>query len=158
MFHRIATDPVLIEQYTPKILSAPASHIQSDEVMDGPWVVVLENFVSPEECETMIQLGAVQGYEQSKDVGERKFDGTYDDYANEDRTSTNAWCTDDCYNDEVAIRLHQRMENLTHIPEINYEYFQLLRYHVGQFYGACVQVAVICCCVLLLLCMCRRER
>jgi prolyl 4-hydroxylase len=57
-----------------------------------------------------------------------------DDYF-DSRTSSNAWCTGDCYADEIVTRVHKRLESLTHIPEANYEYLQLLRYYEGQFYS-----------------------
>jgi prolyl 4-hydroxylase len=59
MFTRILTDPALA-MYSPKALSQP--NIDSNEGADNvPWVVQLDNFLSPEECDTFIQLATAQG-------------------------------------------------------------------------------------------------
>jgi prolyl 4-hydroxylase len=129
MFERITSAPYYVEKYSPKILSGPK------EEKPGPWVVVLENFATPEDCERMIQLGADRGYEQSQDVGEKKFDGTYDGKISKGRTSSNTWCLDECWTDDASARIHDVMENITGIPRENYEYLQLLQYQVGQFYN-----------------------
>jgi prolyl 4-hydroxylase len=126
------------QQFEPKVLSRP-SYLAGDteETADyqiGPWVVVLENVLSQEEAERMIELGAVEGYERSSDVGKVNFDGTVESYVNEGRTSTNAWCQNDCYYDETAQRVIERVTNITNIPEENSEYLQLLKYEVGEFY------------------------
>lgn len=73
---------------------------------------------------------------QSRSVGEKKEDGTYDKAINEGRTSTNAWCQHACYEDADAQRVIHRLSNLTGIPEPNSEYLQLLRYEKDQFYQA----------------------
>ena len=126
MFERITTDSDMITNYHPTILSNPDTF--------GPWIVVLENVVTPEESQTLIDLGAVIGYELSKDVGKRLFDGTFEASQSERRTSTNAWCYKKCYDHPVTKRVLERIENLTGIPEMNSEYLQLLKYEEGQFY------------------------
>jgi hypothetical protein len=81
MFERITTDPDF-QKYTPQILSQPPK---------GPWVVVLDNVISAEECQRLIDLGGEVGYEVSMDTGKKqKFDGTFEGYTNQKRTSTNA--------------------------------------------------------------------
>lgn len=144
MFERIMTADELA-QFSPKALMRPnppataadAAAVEgtAEESLEGPWIVVLENFLSPEECETMIRLGGEKGYERSQDVGAKKFDGTYDSTVSKDRTSSNAWCTEECYSDPVMERIHERLELLTGIPRINYEYLQLLQYEETQHYG-----------------------
>ena len=64
MFERIVTDPQFAK-YEPKVLSRPTNAT----VDDAPWFLVLENVVSPEECETLIALGAARGYKPSSEVG-----------------------------------------------------------------------------------------
>jgi prolyl 4-hydroxylase len=81
MFERITTDPIYQEKHTPQILSQPPK---------GPWVVVLDNVVSAEECQKLIELGGEVGYEVSRDSGKKKFDGSYEAFENTRRTSTNA--------------------------------------------------------------------
>lgn len=43
------------------------------------------------------------------------------------RTSSNAWCQNDCYKDPIAQAVMDRIVNLTGIPEVNSEYLQLLK-------------------------------
>jgi prolyl 4-hydroxylase len=117
----------------PRILSMPdpPAHV---EIPSGPWVVTLEKFLTDEECDTLIELGAVQGYKISQDVGKKKFDGTYEGSINSGRTSTNAWCTNECFNHTTTQRVLEKIANVTNVPDENSEYLQLLRYEVGQFY------------------------
>lgn len=137
IFERILADPTM-NQFEPKVLSRP-SYAAGDAAENatyilGPWMLQFENMVDEMEAERMIELGGIRGYERSTDVGARREDGTYDASVSSGRTSTNAWCVDDCYNDPVAHMITQRMENITHIPEANSENLQLLRYEHGQFY------------------------
>ena len=67
-------------------------------------------------------------------MGERQADGTYSKNINNGRTSTNAWCVEECYEDPIAKDLMARIENVTGIPETNSENLQLLRYENTQFY------------------------
>jgi prolyl 4-hydroxylase len=131
MFERITTDPDL-QQYSPKILSQPGIPIGKYD--DGPWVITLDNVVADAECDRLIESGGIRGYEQSYDVGKKKYDGTFDKLLNNRRTSKNAWCIEDCFEDETTQRVLQRIENITNIPDTNSEYLQLLKYEVGEFY------------------------
>jgi prolyl 4-hydroxylase len=101
-----------------------------------PWVITFDNFLTPEECDDMVQLGYKAGFKLSEDVGEEKVDGTVDSKKSSGRTSENAWCSSrsGCRDDDVAQRLHNRMSQVMRIPPENSEDLQLLRYEVGQFY------------------------
>jgi prolyl 4-hydroxylase len=99
-----------------------------------PWVVVPDKFLSDEERNRLIQLDHSQGYERSMDVGELNADGSNEDDVNEGRTSTNAWCQDDCYEDPIAQRVMGRISNVSNTPETDSEYLKLLKYEVGQHY------------------------
>jgi prolyl 4-hydroxylase len=124
MFLRILQDPQLAVYHPRAVLQPP----------DGPWIVVLDNFLSDDECHTLIQLGHEQGYERSTNVGAKKYDGTYEAAKQSSRTSHNAWCVNECWQDDVTQRIHDRLELLTGVDRINYEYLQLLKYEVGEFY------------------------
>jgi len=125
MFESIVSDERYKERLT--VFSQPPS---------GPWIVTLDDFLTPEECQRLIDLGSQRGYERSKDVGKEKFDGTYDSVESKSRTSSNAWCVDECDKDDTTRRVMSRIQNVTGIPEENYEYLQLLQYHETQFYGS----------------------
>lgn len=143
LFTRLTTDDYYIHTYQATIHSMPNpppvipvsdDTDASPPIKEGPWVVTLENFLTDEECDRLIELGGNLGYEISKDVGAKKFDGTFDGFVNQGRTSTNAWCTTDCFTDPLTQGVLRRIENITGVPDVNSEYLQLLRYEVGQFY------------------------
>lgn len=96
---------------------------------------MLENFLTDEECDVLIRLGGDRGYEQSLDVGEEQHDGTFGSKQSEERTSSNAWCIEECWEHNVTQVVHDKLEYLTGIDRKNYEYLQLLRYEERQFYG-----------------------
>lgn len=73
-------------------------------------------------------------YARSEDVGAIRPDGTTEGVKSSGRTSTNAWCQHECYEDAHAQAVMERLSNLTGINETNSEYLQLLRYDVGQKY------------------------
>jgi len=100
----------------------------------GPWVVTLENFLSDEECDILIKYGHELGFLRSKDIGELKFDGSFTSSENNGRTSTNAWCDDNCMSNPLVAQVMSRMGQLTKTPVLNQESLQLLKYEVGQFY------------------------
>ena len=100
-----------------------------------PWVITLDNFLTPEECDAMIQLGYQYEYQVSKDVGGQKFDGSHEGVLSERRTSENAWCSRfaGCRNETIPTRIHQRMADVLGVPPENSEDMQVLKYEVGQF-------------------------
>lgn len=136
-FVNITTLPEF-QKYKPVVHSRPdyvgGDNAETSNYKIGPWVVTLENFVTDEEADRLIDLGAARGYERSSDVGKMRFDGTYDSNVNEGRTSTNAWCEGECYNDTLAQQVMRRIDEITNIPHNNSEHLQLLRYKVGQHY------------------------
>jgi prolyl 4-hydroxylase len=95
MFERIITDPKYAK-YTPTVLSGPARHLNNNLTQGGPWVLVLDDFLTRAECERLIDLGATQGYERSKDVGDKQFDGTYSASMPVTRTRWWATCMREC--------------------------------------------------------------
>jgi prolyl 4-hydroxylase len=99
-----------------------------------PWVITLENFLTHEECDALIQHGYEEGYKRSEDVGKVKFDGTVGSKQSQGRTSENAWCSSrkGCREEPVPSMIHERIANILRIPPENCEDFQILRYEVGQ--------------------------
>jgi prolyl 4-hydroxylase len=76
----------------------------------------------------------MMGYQRSTAVGKLNYDGTHKKMTTATRTSTNAWCKDECESDPVARDVMERLSNLTGIPVNNSEALQLLKYEEGQFY------------------------
>ena len=103
---------------------------------EAPWVITFDNFVTDEECDHLIQLGYKNGYKRSMDVGTKTADGSFSSKESSTRTSENAWCSDksDCRNDNISYRVRERIANVTQIPSVNFEDFQMLKYEEGQFY------------------------
>lgn len=99
-----------------------------------PWIITFDDFLTPSECDRLIELGGNKGYERSTNVGKMKFDGTFESDVSTTRTSHNAWCVDECYDDPISQQVVHRIANVTGISERNQENMQMLRYDVGQFY------------------------
>ena len=131
------------KRFDPKALSRPikkrdGTPVEStEESEDGPWVVLLDNFVSEAEAgrcrasrapiseafpsnnclsleDRMVELGKQQGYERSADVGKEKPDGTHESLVSESRTSHNTWCQEKtCYEDKMIVPVVERIANVT---------------------------------------------
>ena len=126
MFQRLTSEPFLSD-YSVEVLSSP-------EKSGGPWVITMDNVITDQETERLIQLGAEEGYRRSTDVGQEQPDGSYNMNINEGRTSENAWCIGTCLADSTGQNVTQRLSTLTGIPGEHSEYLQLLRYQQGQYY------------------------
>ena len=138
LFENIVQNEAFAE-FGPVVLSrpslAPGDTIENATyTIDGPWLIMFDNFANEQETNRLIELGGKEGYERSSDVGKQKADGTFENNVNAGRTSTNAWCKGDCSEDSLAKSVMERMAMVTGVPSDNSEYLQLLRYENGQFY------------------------
>jgi prolyl 4-hydroxylase len=134
MFLRILSDH---QQYQPKILAMPnptEEQIKEEGIVDGPWVIELDQLLTDHECGRLIELGKKSGYQPSTGLGKPRLDGFYDNISISGRTSANTWCVDDCMNNEVPKKVEAKIASVLGIPTPNSEYLQLLQYDVGQFY------------------------
>ena len=130
------------QRYNPQALSRPKLKLDgtvapsgSISEKDGPWVVLLENFVSSEEADRLVELGKQQGYERSAGVGKPKHDGTHDATVDYSRTSHNTWCKEpSCYEDPLVSPVVARIANITRTKNENAEYLQMLQYEPDQYY------------------------
>lgn len=61
MFERLTSEPYLTK-HSVEILSSP-------NTTGGPWVITMDDVISEEEAKRLIELGSVEGYERSTDVG-----------------------------------------------------------------------------------------
>ena len=108
MFTRMVTQTHLQHNYTIAILSQPTPPTtttgmkeeeedgSNDNAIDksqegGPWVVLLDGFLTDEECDTLIALGTERGYKRSA-VGSLQRDGSIKSDISEGRSSSNT-CT-----------------------------------------------------------------
>lgn len=134
MFERIVGESEEGEVIAPK--SKIKIHSRPDH--DGPWVVTIDDFLTPNECFHLILRGHSIGYERS--TLEEEKDYTEEEIARERdgddpyRTSTNAWCENECHEDPVTQKIIEKMTNATGIPDSHAEHLQLLRYEKGQYY------------------------
>ena len=107
----------------------------------GPWIITIDNFISPAEAQHLIDWGKQLGYERSQGVAqdldheELDRDGALSSVGvvSADRTSTNTWCEEGCHDDPVVVNVKNRLENLTGIPMDNAELIQLLQCTYGHF-------------------------
>lgn len=100
----------------------------------GPWVVVLDDFLSEAEAQALIDQGHAVGYERSTSAAQGNDAGLYENKVTASRTSTNAWCGAECKADPDVSQALARLHSLLDIPMGNSEDLQLLRYEPGQFY------------------------
>ena len=106
-----------------------------DEFTPLPWMLLIDGFLSDEECDQLISFGNTSGYERSGEYsGDFDIDGSPTFIESDSRTSENTFCDSECANDSVVQGVLKRMESITGIPRKNYESLQLVRYEVGQYY------------------------
>jgi prolyl 4-hydroxylase len=127
------------KKYNPKAVSRPKWKKDGTQApgvnKDGPWIVLLEGFVSDEEADRLVYIGKEQGYERSADVGKEKPDGSHESSVSESRTSHNTWCQEpSCYEDPLVAPIIERIANVTGTKVENSEYLQMLQYEPGQYY------------------------
>lgn len=108
----------IVDQYQPTILS------------QDPWVLLIDDFLTADECQSLIDWGTTIGYVRS---GETNRNGTMG-MQSDQRTSTTAWCQNDCYHDPKIQGISAKLEQLTGIPESHAEFLQFLHYDTGQYY------------------------
>jgi len=126
MFQQIADGKW--DRYRPNILLRPGERGNED----FPWIVTLDEFLTPEECDVLIAHGREAQFERS--TASATLDDAGSDLSSE-RTSANAWCYEKCLDDPAVRSIQQKIEDLTGVPAVHYEHLQILRYEPGQFYG-----------------------
>ena len=122
-FRRLTSEPYLSE-YDVEVLSSP-------ETTGGSWVITLDNAVSDEEAQLLIEAGTDIGFARST---------TKDAFGNEadvtsGRTSSTAFCNEEeCYTEPRIRAITDRLANFSGIPADNQEHLQFLQYQLGQKY------------------------
>jgi prolyl 4-hydroxylase len=122
------------KQFKPKALSRPAKRSDGTTVpsvqKDGPWVVLLEDFLTSKEAERLVQIGHNQGYEGSlRAITPGQGEVT------DGRTSENTWCTQpSCMEDPLVAKVLKRIAKTTKSTPNHREHLQMLRYDLETFY------------------------
>jgi prolyl 4-hydroxylase len=99
-----------------------------------PWVIVFENFLTPEEADALIQV--VTFWERSTDTGQMNKYGETGRVLSKGRTSSNSWCRAECEANPFVQTVTEKIEYTTTVQQPNFESFQILRYELGQMYNA----------------------
>jgi len=111
-------------QYNTTALSRPPA---------GPWLLRFDNFIAPHEARRLIDLNK-HTFQRSTDQGAINEFGEMQKVVSQSRTSTNSWCDHNCERDLLVSQIYQKIVDVTGIPRVNYESFQVLQYQKGQFY------------------------
>eukprot|EP00040_Diaphanoeca_grandis_P035441 m.222997 g.222997 ORF g.222997 m.222997 type:complete len:362 (-) comp33388_c3_seq1:117-1202(-) len=122
VFTRIETDPDINKMFDVTIVSR------------DPWIATLDNFVSQEESQEMLD-SLKEDFERSSSTGKKTDEGTFAKEFNSYRTSFNAWCNNyPCRGTNANKILQKRIADLTLTEVRHQEYFQVLDYSPGQYY------------------------
>ena len=130
MFQRI------VQSY-PKttVLSQPTGEALSDDEVPLPWILLLDDFLTNEECDWLIAKGYEQGFHQTSEISDEiQQDGTFSDKIGQGRTSMDSWCQVGCEDHPVGKSIMDRMTNMTGIPIEYTEYMEILKYEEGGRY------------------------
>ncbi|KAL9188315.1 hypothetical protein ACHAXT_006693 [Thalassiosira profunda] len=138
LFAKWATDEELKKTYGLQVISSPEPEkygaTWENAEAGSPWVVVFDNFLDDKEVADLIRGGELEGYERSTDQGAVSATGEMEKVVSKTRTSSNAWCMTRCERLPGVRSASKKIEEVTGIPQVNYESFQLLEYNKNQFY------------------------
>ena len=130
LFEEWVTSPDF-QKYTPVIWSSPGAKYGGK---DGPWVITFDTFMTDLEVNDIIRGGEISGFERSTDQGSVSATGEQEKIISTTRTSSNAWCRHECEALPGVKSLTEKVEDVTKIPQKNYESLQILDYGPNQFY------------------------
>jgi hypothetical protein len=103
-------------------------------VSTDPWIVTFDNFLTDDESRALITTVA-GNWERSTDTGSVNEYGETGRVLSTGRTSSNAWCRHNCETNPHVQNVIRKIEEVTRIPFLNSESFQVLQYDVGQKYN-----------------------
>jgi 2OG-Fe(II) oxygenase superfamily len=162
MFENIMSHPYYAEKYDIQVLSRPESDVNPSTTskskcneriepntnsdincMEKPWILLIDDFMTTKQCDTLIQLGETKGFQESQihvedDNNDDTHAGSSDKYIDKyARTSSTTWCNNKdigCDQNKLVLRIRDRVSNITGIPDDNSEHIQLLKYQTNQYY------------------------
>ena len=120
----------MFQSITPSFMDKYGARVLSTD----PWVVIFDNFLTDSESNAIVKT--VKQWERSTDTGTSNKYGEVGRVVSKSRTSANAWCDRACEADPDVLRVTAKIEEVTRVPAVNYESFQILQYEAGQFYRA----------------------
>lgn len=98
-----------------------------------PWIVYFDNFISNAEIKELMSVIDTE-WVRSTDFGEYQKTGVFEAVLTSNRTSMNAWCSNQCLSSPIAKSLTRRIEEITQIRRNHFENFQILKYEPGEYY------------------------
>jgi len=138
LFESWASNETLKDEFGLEVVSSPEPEKYQatwEKASEGaPWVVVFNNFLTDSEVADLIRGGEIEGFERSTDQGNINEVGEMEKVVSKTRTSSNAWCMHSCERLPGVRSATKKIEEVTGIPYVNYESFQLLNYEKNQFY------------------------
>lgn len=96
--------------------------------------MTFDTFFSAQEAAALIRGGKMVGFDRSTDQGAVNAAGEMEKVVSQSRTSSNAWCIDECERLPEVMEVTARIEAVTHVPKSHFESFQVLQYSSNQFY------------------------
>lgn len=125
----------IVTKYSPTVVSEPTNESLSNDEFDMPWIVVLDDFATDEECDWLVATGHEIGFEQTSEITEEvEEDGTFGDLVGSGRTSLDAWCREDCEDAPIGKAVMNKMLEMTGVSKKHTEYMEILQYHEGGHY------------------------
>lgn len=128
--------------YAPGDMNAMFESIEKDfgsrygvtVVSTDPWVVTFDNFLTEEEMDAILATNEGK-FERSTDTGQANEFGETGRTLSQGRTSSNSWCRGECETHPLVQQVVRKIEEVTRVPSVNFESFQVLRYENGQKYN-----------------------
>lgn len=97
------------------------------KISDSPWIVILDNFLSKDECNKLIHIP--EKWDSSTTIKNNVKS------VNPGRTSFSFFCNEQiCLDNKIIKRVNKRINKITTIDKNNYEGIQLTKYNKGGFY------------------------
>jgi prolyl 4-hydroxylase len=129
------TEYSVVVHSQPGNLSATESSPELDQSLK-PWLVTFENFLTPEECQGLIELGHEYKFERAMDVGFVNAAGIHEGVINDRRTAETAPCTsfNGCRQKEIPSLIHERTSKVAQLRPTFGNDLEILKYEVGQLY------------------------
>lgn len=108
-------------KYLPNAMNTTAVILEAVRKFNGtlvhtdPPVAVIDNFLSPAECDVLIGWAHKEGLQRSVLAGDKGAEGKFERPVSDIRTSANAWCYPACFNDPPVRAISDSLARLTQV-------------------------------------------